>query len=798
MTVASEVNKAIFLGSGSAGPFTFGFKFFVNTEISVTKTGTDDVETILGEGDDYVLTGAGVDTGGSVTLTVALEVGETIEVLRELDMLQETSFVNQGAFYPELHEGAFDRVVMMIQQVYNYSQTLWARVADMQAAFALFLFNLNGQFIKTSVSASSFGTDISDAITGIGASNATLVVDSPITVDNSSTIPANISLRIDRPGFLTVATGEILTINGAFAAGLYQVFVGGGTVTGLKELRPEWFETNVTPGTTNMSDAANAAFAAVLASGGGKVTFTPGQKYRLDTTVLVDGGNDNNSIIEIDAATSEFYFYGTGGAFQFLDAVYPKAKLGKIFINGDTAGTYGIHLKHCRWGTIDAEIFYGLTTTAAAWATDNTAFYLESGPTNAYDNLYNHITGRARHTGWSVWLENLDTAYTRNNANEFDIEYQGTNGIKIRGCDGNTFRGSLESGTGSPISLLLNDDGVKTRYNTFDFRWVENAAMDAWNPVADAGCDDNVFFVRNLQYGTFAIPGRQQITYNGNDGTTNDTTHLIQSLETEQAQLAGGYMGGVNLLGATDDFSNAAWTKSNVTVSAGAVALPDGTTVSDKNTITLGSANGSVNQTITYDTANKRLTASVWLKASTPHVARFQIYSNAGGGAGNTKYVYVTTSWRRYHLTYNFSATAGTSVGLYIYPAYTGVATGVINVFGPQLNEGYPGAYMGGGTNAAARKLGTCGQIGTNNAVVTPLIGFSKYQDTGAYNNNYRIIGYATAAPSAGTWVAGDRLFHSSPEEAGTAGSKYIIDGWACTASGTPGTWVQCRTLTGN
>jgi len=282
MTVASEVNKAIFLGSGSTGPFTFGFKFFVNTEISVTKTGTDDVETTLSEGDDYVLTGAGVETGGSVTLTVALESGESIEVLRELDMLQETSFVNQGAFYPQLHEETFDRVVMMIQQVYNYSQTIWARFTDLQAAFALFLFNLNGQFIKTSVSAASFGTDISDAITGIGANNATLIIDSPITVDSSSTIPANISLRIDRPGFLTIATGETLTINGAFAAGLYQVFVGGGTVAGLKEAYPEWFGA-----IGNDSDNDTAALVKLFLSvESGLIKLTPGKKY-------VVGGDDS-------------------------------------------------------------------------------------------------------------------------------------------------------------------------------------------------------------------------------------------------------------------------------------------------------------------------------------------------------------------------------------------------------------------------------------------------------------------------------------------------------------------------
>ena len=56
----------------------------------------------------------------------------------------------------------------------------------------------------------------------------------------------------------------------------------------------------------------------------------------------------------------------------------------------------------------------------------------------------------------------------------------------------------------------------------------------------------------------------------------------------------------------------------------------------------------------------------------------------------------------------------------------------------------------------------------------------------------------ATAAPTTGTYAQGDKLWNSSPSELGTAGSKYVVIGWVCTASGTPGTWLQMRTLTGN
>ena len=55
-----------------------------------------------------------------------------------------------------------------------------------------------------------------------------------------------------------------------------------------------------------------------------------------------------------------------------------------------------------------------------------------------------------------------------------------------------------------------------------------------------------------------------------------------------------------------------------------------------------------------------------------------------------------------------------------------------------------------------------------------------------------------TASPTTGTWARGDVVFNSEPSELGTAGSKYVITHWICTVSGTPGTWVQCRSLTGN
>lgn len=55
-----------------------------------------------------------------------------------------------------------------------------------------------------------------------------------------------------------------------------------------------------------------------------------------------------------------------------------------------------------------------------------------------------------------------------------------------------------------------------------------------------------------------------------------------------------------------------------------------------------------------------------------------------------------------------------------------------------------------------------------------------------------------TAAPTTGTWAQNDFYANSNRTELGTAGNKYVLQGWDCVAGGTPGTWVDRRTLTGN
>ena len=56
----------------------------------------------------------------------------------------------------------------------------------------------------------------------------------------------------------------------------------------------------------------------------------------------------------------------------------------------------------------------------------------------------------------------------------------------------------------------------------------------------------------------------------------------------------------------------------------------------------------------------------------------------------------------------------------------------------------------------------------------------------------------AASIPTKGMYAVGDMVRNSAPAELGTAGSKYVVTGFLCIAAGSPGTFVQLRSSTGN
>jgi hypothetical protein len=115
VTLSTVVSRVTYPGAGAVGPFTYPFRIFAYTDLLVTKKSTTGVESTLTYGTQFTATGAG-DVAGTLTLTTALAVGETLVIRRELPITQPVSIRNQGAYFPSTIEDEFDRLTMLDQQ----------------------------------------------------------------------------------------------------------------------------------------------------------------------------------------------------------------------------------------------------------------------------------------------------------------------------------------------------------------------------------------------------------------------------------------------------------------------------------------------------------------------------------------------------------------------------------------------------------------------------------------------------------------------------------------------------------
>lgn len=117
MTVSTVVDHNDYTGNGVTTSFPYTFRIFKKTDLAVSIVDLDENITVLVLDTDYTVTNAGGYNGGNVVLTAPLANGWQISIARELEPTQETDLRNQGKFFAEVHEDAFDKLTMLIQQV---------------------------------------------------------------------------------------------------------------------------------------------------------------------------------------------------------------------------------------------------------------------------------------------------------------------------------------------------------------------------------------------------------------------------------------------------------------------------------------------------------------------------------------------------------------------------------------------------------------------------------------------------------------------------------------------------------
>ena len=116
MTISTTTTKNSHTGNASATTFAYNFKILDDDDIEVIKTLADGTTTTLTKSTHYTVAGVGADSGSVTISGTPLAANESVTLNRKMSFTQPTDLQNQGGFFAEVHETAFDRQAMYALQ----------------------------------------------------------------------------------------------------------------------------------------------------------------------------------------------------------------------------------------------------------------------------------------------------------------------------------------------------------------------------------------------------------------------------------------------------------------------------------------------------------------------------------------------------------------------------------------------------------------------------------------------------------------------------------------------------------
>lgn len=773
MTVQSTINRNAYLGTGTPGPFAYGFRIFDATNLLVmVRDALTDLETTLAYIVDYSVTGVGNRTGGTVVLVEALAAGNTLSIRRALPLVQSADIRNQGEFFAQTHEDAFD-YAMMVAQALNDGIGRSIRLPE----------TVDPLVVNPTLPVPEASKAIVWNVAGTGLSNAQLSDAQLSAWSASQTQKLDVFTAGFTPGATTQLTLTHLPGNLANVwvtmriSGLNRVFetdefsIAGTTIT---------FASAIPAGTTRIEvryfytyQVTTAAAENIVTeqTGTGAVPVDARSWFRREVWLadfgVAGGGSDETAKVQeaLDEAAA-------------TNKVVNGGNLVGVGITAITVSGPGIVFDRASHGDAGGPGFLSL-------GSGHTAITTTGGNIITDWNVSVRGSGNASN---GVLFQNPILSFIKN-TRVFNLNGAG---VTVNKCYDTVF-GSIsveQCNASSAYAFSVNPDGDTSNQSHFLRVQVEKAgpkaihidvntlscifhnihseqaaptaAVDTWflggirgmygvvnlesnSPDANATC--------HINGGALTIIGLLTV---GAIDVTLESTGLLTLISPEiqgTCHVVPSQTGKINIQGG------------NITTmptDPGFLRV-EGCVIG---ALTIGFANNPVDPTwarfIECDIAT--LASSSALSAAT-----FDGCVIAEGG----------NLLRGATVLINSTVTCASAVAH---------SSGVLIMRGSALN-----ADLTYTNHAALRLVGGSAITGTVSCGDAGLVDFLM-DDSCTVGGSSSGVG----KPTGGVHLRGARHSNPLPAEAGSGGSKYVVDGWVCTVAGTPGTWLDRRTLTGN
>jgi hypothetical protein len=289
------------------------------------------------------------------------------------------------------------------------------------------------------------------------SSGGTLDVKGSLTVSANHTTPANVAIKVEQGGSLSVSPGATLTIAGPFEAGRYQTFTGSGTVTFSNTdvtLYPEWFGAQA----NNVNDDAPALQATfnALPANGGAVELAASTYLAKELTDIAGTGSGiqrNNRTLVGKGQASSINCAPTSTIATCLRVMNgSRASLRDFHVTGNSNTTYNIEVTTLPNSTEGVEMRNLIL--------DGAVHGVGIGPDTANDvahvNLYNVIVAGASSQGFVIGNGTQGNVLD-NNCFGCVVDYSG-GGVLIQGGGFSWYGGAMDANTATDFEETTPPD----------------------------------------------------------------------------------------------------------------------------------------------------------------------------------------------------------------------------------------------------------------------------------------------------------------------------------------------------